>query len=296
MPGFGDNRLAPTTFIRRAGSMRHRLRQLKHVALDMDGTIYRGGTLFEFTNWFLAWLTELGIGYTFLTNNSSRSVKGHRAHLRRMGVTVTREQLLTSTQATLDYLRQALPAVRKIFVLGTAGMCEEFAAAGYTVAADSATDEPDAVVVGFDTELTFARLCRAAWWIKRGKPFLASHPDYFCPTDAPTVLVDCGSICAALHAATGRGPDVILGKPDPWMLHGLLERTGLQPEQLAMVGDRLHTDMAMANYVGALGVLVLTGEATADEAAAHQPPPDLVVKNLAEFGEQLRVARAGMVF
>lgn len=188
----------------------NRLRQIKHVALDMDGTIYRGGTLFDFTNWFLAWLTELGIGYTFLTNNSSRSVKDHRAHLRRLGVTVTKGQLLTSTQATLDYLRQALPAVQKIFVLGTASMREEIAAAGYTVAADSATDEPDAVVAGFDTELTFARLCRAAWWIKQGKPYLASHPDYVCPTDAPTVLVDCGSVCAALHAATGRAPDVIL--------------------------------------------------------------------------------------
>ena len=139
-----------------------RLRQLKHVALDMDGTIYRGGTLFEFTNWFLAWLTELGIGYTFLTNNSSRSVKDHRAHLRRLGVAVTRGQLLTSTQATMDYLRQAMPAVRKIFILGTASMREEIAAAGYTMASDSATDEPDAVVVGFDTELTFSRLCRAA--------------------------------------------------------------------------------------------------------------------------------------
>ena len=110
------------------------------------------------------------------------------------------------------------------------------------------------------------------------------------------MLVDCGAVCAALDAATGRKPDAVLGKPDPLMLHGLLERTGLRPEQLAMVGDRLYTDMAMANYAGALGVLVLTGEATADEAAAHQPPPDLVVKNLAEFGEQLRVARAGMVF
>jgi HAD superfamily hydrolase (TIGR01450 family) len=278
------------------GSLQDRLRLIKHVALDMDGTIYRGGTLFEFTNGFLTWLTELDIGYTFLTNNSSRSAKDHRAHLRRLGVSVPKGQLLTSTQATLDYLHQALPAVRKIFVLGTASMRDEIAAAGYALASDSATDEPDAVVAGFDTELTFARLCRAAWWIKQGKPYLASHPDYVCPTDAPTLLVDCGSVCAALQAATGRAPDVILGKPDPWMLHDLLQRTALRPDQLAMVGDRLYTDMAMASNAGALGVLVLTGEATAAEAALHQPPPDLVVKNLAEFGEQLRAARAGKAF
>ena len=274
----------------------NRLRLIKHVALDMDGTVYRSGNLFEFTNWFLAWLTELGIAYTFLTNNSARSVKGHLAHLRRLGVKVAGAQLLTSTQATVDHLQQEMTAVRKVFVLGTTSMREEITAAGYTVTSDSATDEPDAVVVGFDTGLSFARLCRAAWWINRGKPYLASHPDYVCPTATPTVLVDCGSICAALQAATGRVPDVTLGKPAAWMLQGLLQRTALQPQELAMVGDRLYTDMAMASCAGVLGVLVLTGETTAAEAAQHQPPPDLVVKNLAELGEQFRIARAGMLF
>ena len=118
-------------------------------------------------------------------------------------------------------------------------------------------------VVGFDTELTFARLCRAAYWISKGKPFIATHPDRICPTDQPTVLVDCGAICAALEQAAGRGPDVVLGKPDPCMLRGILSRHALAPEQLAMVGDRLYTDMAMARRAGALGVLVLTGETTA---------------------------------
>ena len=112
-----------------------------------------------------------------------------------------------------------------------------------------------------------------------------------CPTDEPTVLVDCGSICAALKEATGRAPDAVLGKPDPRMLCGLLKQQGLHPGQLAMVGDRLYTDMAMAHRAGALGVLVLTGEATAVEAAQHVPQPDLVLANIAELGEKLRAAK-----
>ncbi len=257
----------------------------------MDGTIYSGGTLFDSTQPFLALLAELGIGHTFLTNNSSRSAQDYLAHLRKMGIAATADQLYTSTQATIAYLQQQLPAVRRLFVLGTVSMRRELEAAGFAMAADSANDEPDGVLVGFDTKLTFSRLCRAAYWIRKGKPFIATHPDRVCPTDQPTVLVDCGALCAALKEATGRTPDAVLGKPDPCMLRGILSRHALAPEQLAMVGDRLYTDMAMARRAGALGVLVLTGETTAAEGANHSPAPDLVVSGLAEFGERLRRAR-----
>jgi NagD protein len=142
-------------------------------------------------------------------------------------------------------------------------------------------------VVGFDGTLTYPRLCRAAWWIKQGKPFFATNPDRVCPTDQPTVLVDCGSICAALEAATGRAPDAVFGKPDPSMIRGILHHHALAPEELVMVGDRLYTDIAMAHRAGVLGVLVLTGEATAAEAEAFSPAPDLVVNGLAELGDRL---------
>jgi len=257
----------------------------------MDGTIYSGGTLFKSTVPFLALLGELGVGHTFLTNNSSMSAKDYLARLRQIGIAATPDQLYTSTQATIEYLREHKPAVRRLFVLGTASMSRELEAAGFMLTADSASDEPDGVLVGFDTELTFSRLCRAAYWISKSKPFVATHPDRVCPTDQPTVLVDCGALCAALEQAAGRAPDAVLGKPDPCMLRGILSRHALAPEQLAMVGDRLYTDMAMAHRAGALGVLVLTGETTAAAGANHSPTPDLVVSGLAEFGERLRRAR-----
>jgi HAD superfamily hydrolase (TIGR01450 family) len=266
------------------------LSHIRHVALDMDGTIYSGGTLFESTIPFLALLRELGIGYTFLTNNSSKSSKDYLLHLRKIGIVASQDQLYTSTQAAIKYLRNQRPALQRLFVLGTPSLQQEIAEAGFALTKDDANDEPEAVLVGFDTTLAFSRLCRTAYWIERGKPFIATHPDRICPTDQPTVLVDCGSICAALEKATGRAPDVVLGKPDPCMIRGILHRHSLAPENLAMVGDRLYTDMTMARRAGALGVLVLTGETTAAQAARHSPEPDLVVASLAEFGAQLRTA------
>jgi HAD superfamily hydrolase (TIGR01450 family) len=267
------------------------LSRIRHVALDMDGTIYSGGTVFDSTLPFLALLKELGIGCTFLTNNSSKSARDYLAHLEKIGIKATPGELYTSTMATIEHLQALSPAPRRLFVLGTASMREELAQAGFSITADSPEAEPEAVVIGFDTGLSYSRLCGAAWWISRGKPFIATHPDRICPTDQPTVLVDCGAICAALTAATGRKPDTVLGKPDPCMIRGILRRHSLAPDQLAMTGDRLYTDMAMARNAGALGVLVLTGETTPDQARAHVPPPDLVVPGLEEFGKQLRRAR-----
>jgi len=275
--------------------MDKKLAAIRHVALDMDGTIYRGDTLFESTDPFLSLLKDLGIGYTFLTNNPSKSITDYVEHLREIGIVATEQQLYTSTRATIEYLRDEWPKVHRIFALGTPSMCEEFAAAGYTVMPDSPDAEPDAVIVGFDTSLTYERLCRAAWWISRGKPFFATNPDRVCPTDQPTVLVDCGSICAALQAAAGRKPNAVLGKPDPAMIRGILHQHSLQPHNLAMVGDRLYTDIAMARQAGALGVLVLTGETTAEQATQALPAPDLVVPSLAEFGAKLKEAQKDRV-
>lgn len=268
-----------------------RLQKIRHVALDMDGTIYKGGTLFDATAPFLGLLKELGIGYTFLTNNPSKSVADYLAHLQKMGIPATEEQLYTSSQATVEFLREKWPAIHRLFILGTPGMCEQFAAAGFVLLPDSPDNVPDAVIVGFDSTLTYTRLCRAAWWIKQGKPYFATNPDRICPTDQPTVLVDCGSICAALEAATGRTPDTVLGKPDPAMIRGILHRHSLQPENLAMVGDRLYTDIVMAHRAGVLGVVVLTGEATAADAAVFSPAPDVIVAGLEEFGACLRAAK-----
>lgn len=257
----------------------------------MDGTIYRGGTLFDCTRPFLARLRALGLGYTFLTNNSSRSSRDYLAHLAHLAIATDPSQLYTSTNATVEWLRAHQPRTRRLFSLCTPSLAGELRESGFELTRDDPADEPDAVLVAFDTTLDYARLCRAAHWIARGKPFIATHPDRLCPTDEPTLLVDCGSICAALEKATGRAPDKVLGKPDPLMLAGIRQRYGLAANEIAMVGDRIYTDMAMARAAGCVGVLVLSGEASAEDARRAAPPPDFVLRDIGELGALLVAAR-----
>jgi NagD protein len=262
------------------------LAAIRHVVLDLDGTLYRGSRLFDATLPFLAQLRAWNIGCTFLTNNTSRSKSDYVEKLRKFGIACDEAQIYTPADSTIVYLRQHLPAVKQIAVLGTPSLCRQLEQAGFQVTWDA----PQAVVVGFDTTLTYERLCRAAYWISQDLPFIATHPDLVCPTDEPTVLVDCGSICACLTAATGRTP-LVLGKPDPSILLDLCARHGIAPRQLAMVGDRLYTDVAMAKKAGTLAVLVLSGEATAADVAASREPPDLVVADIGELGRQMEAAR-----
>ena len=233
-----------------------RLRRIRHVALDMDGTIYMGMSLFPYTQAFLHGLKEQGIGYSFLTNNPSKSIADYLHKLDTLGIRASRDEMYTTALATIDYIKTHHPAAKRLFLLGTPSMISEFEAAGFESCADSADDVPDRV----------------------------------CPTDQPTVLVDCGSICACLEHATGRRPDITLGKPDPNMLSGILSRHGLQPYEIAMVGDRIYTDVQMAHNAGAMGVLVLSGETTLDVADKADPQPHITADSIEVLGELIREA------
>lgn len=268
-----------------------RLKGIRHVALDMDGTIYMGMSLFDYTKPFLARLKQMGITYSFLTNNPSTSIADYLKKLAGMGIEATADEMYTTALATIDYLKTHLPAAKRLFILGTPSMTSEFVKAGFEVAEDSADDRPDAVVVSFDKTLTYDRLCRAAWWIQQGLPYVATNPDRVCPTDQPTVLVDCGSICKCLEHATSRQPDITLGKPDPNMLSGIMQRYGLRADEIAMVGDRIYTDVQMAFNAGAFGVLVLSGETTLDIVAEAPRKPDLTADSIAVLGDLLAQAR-----
>lgn len=270
--------------------MSHDLTTIHHVVLDMDGTIYLGGTLFPETRPFLAMLAELGIGYTFVTNNNSRSRTEYVTHLQEMGIVATDENMFTSAHATIHYLQHELPNASRLFVLGSTGLEDDLRLAGFEIE----NEHPHAVVVGYDVSLTFERLARCGYFIAQGLPYVATHPDRLCPTDEPLLLPDCGAVCALLESTTGRRPDAIPGKPHPQMLNAILHRGGFKPHEVAMVGDRLYTDIRMARNAGVCAVLTLTGEAKADEVAHILPEnqPDVVVSDLAELGRLLQESRS----
>ena len=274
-----------------AEELKARLAGIRHVALDMDGTIYMGMSLFDYTIPFLNSLKEMGITYSFLTNNPSTSIPDYLKKLAGMGIEATEEEMYTTALATIDYIKTNFPEARRLFLLGTPSMISEFEKAGFESVADSAEERPDVLVVAFDKTLEYSRLCRAAYWAQQGLPYIATNPDRVCPTDLPTVLVDCGSICKCIEHATGRQPDIVLGKPDPNMLTGVQSRYGVKPEQVAMVGDRIYTDIEMAHNAGAFGVLVLSGETTLQIADEAPRQPDLIADNISVLGELLRASR-----
>ncbi len=274
-----------------AEELKARLANIRHVALDMDGTIYMGMSLFDYTKPFLQSLREMGITYSFLTNNPSTSIPDYLKKLAGMGIEATEEEMYTTALATIDYIKTNYPEARRLFLLGTPSMISEFEKAGFESLPDSAEERPDVLVVAFDKTLEYSRLCRAAYWAQQGVPYVATNPDRVCPTDLPTVLVDCGSICKCIEHATGRQPDIVLGKPDPNMLTGVQSRYGVKPEEVAMVGDRIYTDIEMAHNAGAFGVLVLSGETTLQIADEAPRQPDLIADNISVLGELLRASR-----
>ena len=268
------------------------LAKIKHVALDMDGTIYMGMSLFPWTKRFLSDLTEMGIGYSFLTNNPSKSIADYLHKLDTLGIRASRDEMYTTALATIDYIKQHHPEAKRLFTLGTPSMQEEFVKAGFELCADDPADRPDVLVVAFDTTLEYSRLCRATWWASKADiPYIATNPDWVCPTDQEVILVDCGSICKAIEGACKRKPDVVIGKPNPNMLYCIRDKYGYQSDELAMVGDRIYTDVATAQNAGSLGVLVLSGETTLETAIANDPNPDLTAENIEVLGELLVKSR-----
>jgi NagD protein len=265
------------------------LSKIRHIVLDMDGTIYLGETLFPQTRPFLELLARLGIGRTFITNNCSRSRGEYVQLLSSRGIQVEVDAISTSAQATAHYLHSSLPNAKRVFVLGTTGLQDDLQAAGFEIV----DDRPDAVVVGYDPALTYDGLARTAYWISQALPYIATHPDRVCPTDLPKVLPDCGAICALFESATGRRPDAVAGKPSAAMLEAIFERHGLSPNETAMVGDRLYTDMRMARDTGAVAILTLTGETKRPQLdfCSASDLPDLVVENLEELGQLLEASQ-----
>ncbi len=267
------------------------LTKIKHVAFDMDGTIYKGGTLFPFTRGVFDALENVGIGYTYLTNNSSKSAKDYLQKIIDLDLKGSPENIATSASATFFYLKAHYPNVKKIYVLGTASLREEFVEHGYYMCDEINEEEPELVVVAFDTTLVYERLCKATYWIGEGKPYIATHPDTVCPTDRQTILVDCGAVQALIENVTGRRPEAVPGKPDKDMIGGIMDKYGLEKDEIMMVGDRIYTDLEMAKRAEIPGCLVLTGEATLETLKESGLTPELVLDDISVLADLLVEAK-----
>ncbi len=257
------------------------LKDIECFALDMDGTVYLGEQWIDGAVEFLSRIEAAGKKYVFLTNNSSKSPAVYVEKLKRMGLDAGKDKIITSGQAAIFYLKKHY-AGKRVFLLGNDLLREEFAQEGILLSEDA----PDVVVTAFDTTLDYRKMCRVCDFVRAGLPYLATHPDYNCPTETG-FIPDAGSIHAFIHASTGRYPDRIIGKPNGDIVDYLLERTGIQREKTVMVGDRLYTDIAAGVNNGLKSALVLSGEATLEDLAASEVRPDLVFESVAEMGKFL---------
>ena len=246
------------------------------VFLDLDGTIYLGGSLIEGASEFLDRLENRGIRRFFLSNNSSKSVGQYLEKLGGMGIDANEEEVLLSTHDLIAWLSNE--GVSDTFLVGTEGMREMIEGAG--VSTDS--ESPQYGVLGYDTEITYEKLSTASIHLHRGVPMVASHPDVVCPSPDGG-LPDTGAYMDLFEATTGVRPEHVCGKPNAGMILHKVEELGLRPDQCAMVGDRLYTDMEMAERAGVHGVLVLSGEATMEELEAAPQSPSIVLGSVDEL-------------
>ena len=282
----------------------NRMRKIKTFLLDLDGTFYLGDHILPGSLRFIEVLRQTGRDFFFVTNNSSKNASYYAEKISRMGVSVSPHQIFTSGEATVYYLQSmGIGKGAKLYVAGTEYLKDDFRKAGFnpdwaaectvrraTGAADcadySAAEPPEAVILGFDTDFDYARLTQIGNLIRRGVPFIVTHPDLNCPTpDGP--VPDCGALTAAVVAATGVEP-VVVGKPAVHMIDAFCAKYGTERNTLAMVGDRLYTDIAIGINAGILAVLVLSGETTADDLKAATYRPDLVLKDLGEAAARLQ--------
>jgi len=265
------------------------LREKKLFLLDMDGTIYLDDHLFDGTLKFLEYVKKSGGRYLFLTNNSSRGVESYVEKLRKLGIPAEREDFLTSVDAAIAFLKKRYGGEswrqKKIYLMGTESFRKQMKDEGFLLT-ETAEEDTDILLLGFDRELTYRKLEDASWLLTCGKvEYFATNPDWVCPTAWGSVP-DCGSMAQMLEHATGKRP-YFIGKPQPDMALMALEKYGFQPDEAVLMGDRIYTDIACGYNAGIDTIFVLSGEGTLEDAEKSVTKPTYIIENIEELYRRL---------
>ncbi len=265
--------------------MNEMLASLRGLLVDLDGVVYEGDRVLPGAPEFFRFLRETGRPFLLTTNNSTLRPAQYAAKLAAMGIEVGEREVLGSAGATAQYLRSTAPPGARVFAIGEEGLLSAIGEAGFELADRDA----EYVVVGLDRQLTYDKLTRAVRLVRAGATFIGSNPDTTLPMP-DGVIPGAGSFHAAIFAATGVKP-LVIGKPEPTMLVMGAERLGCEPDEAAIVGDRLDTDIVGGSRAGLHTILVLTGVSTLQDAERAAVRPELVVRDLPALQEAL--SRAG---
>lgn len=247
--------------------------------LDQDGTLYKGAKLFASTPSFLTKIKASGASYLFITNNSSKTNEEYVAKLNKLGISAALHDFYTSADATIEYLKKHHPGAY-VYVVGTKSLVSLFAREGILLSDD--ITKVRVAVLSYDTELNYGKLETITRLLRNPEVvYLATNPDLVCPTE-DGYLPDCGSFAIMLYNATGRNP-LFLGKPRPLFAQTILEKYGLKPEDVVVVGDRLYTDIALGVNTNIDSVLVLSGEATLKDVETSAVKPTFIVDSIGDI-------------
>ena len=252
-----------------------KLQDIDVFLFDMDGTLNMGEEPIEGAMETLRILNAKGKKVYFVTNNSSKARVDYQKKIKRLGYEAELNQIVTSGMATAAYLNKHYSG-KKIYVLGTETLKSELRTYDIDVTEE---EDADVMVLAFDTELTYKKLWKATNIVAAGKPYIATHPDFVCPSDHGN-MPDAGAYIALVEKVTGRLPDVVVGKPYAPMAEFTADFCGVTYDQMAFVGDRLYTDIKFAVNNGMTGILVMTGETTAEMLAVSEVKPDYVLPSV----------------
>lgn len=259
------------------------LKNKKLFLLDMDGTIYLDNDLFDGTLDFLNYVKSIGGRYIFLTNNSSKGVDKYIEKLEKLGIKSTTDDFLTSTDATILHLKEK--EYKKIYAFGTESFVKQLKDAGLNVTTKR-EDGIDCLCLSNDTELTFQKLEDACILLGEDIDYVATNPDWVCPTWYGFVP-DCGSFADIIYNATKKRPKFI-GKPEPEMAYLAMKATGFSKEETVLFGDRLYTDIACGVNACISTVFVLSGEGTMDDLEKSEVKPEFIYENIRKIYEDLK--------
>ena len=256
--------------------MENNISNIKAIFLDLDGTIYLGSNLIEGVLEFLERCDSKGIKKFFLSNNSSKSVSEYVVKLKSLGIHANENDVLLSTHDLISWLGKE--GINETYLVGTEGMRSMLEESGV----NTQSEKPQYVVLGYDTEINYEKLTKATIHLHNGIPLVASHPDIVCPSPDGG-LPDVGAYLSLFEATCGVKANHICGKPNAGMILHKIEELGLDPSECAMIGDRLYTDLEMAERAGVFGILVLSGEASISDLEDAIQKPDLVVNSVADL-------------
>lgn len=262
---------------------------IKNLILDMDGVLWRGETPMPGLVAFFDTLRAGGIGFVLATNNATKTAAMYTERLARFGVDVPPHQILTSAEATASYLADLYEPGSPLYVIGAMGLHDALTAQGFEILSAAAVRAGAAavsVVAGLSPLMTYDELAMGAHLMNQGVPFVGTNPDPTFPSEIGP-LPGAGAILAMLTTATGVEPTII-GKPGPIVFREAVKRLGSDPSTVAMVGDRLSTDIRGAKAAGLRAILVLSGISTREEAETGPIRPDYIMADITELAAFLR--------